>query len=758
MDHQEHHAATGARSGHWAQRLGQVDFRAIAPDGSFSSTAELTLDGTTHWIGRVGAGKSTLMQVLAVWCARRGQRVTLVLGDTMTVLDWAAQFVRLGLRAAPLLGASQRDRHAQRFDARERRHASVRRATIADRWLSLGCPVDTWRDLGHYESEGMLAYRDYPCQRLQEIAGDRPTSQSQSQRYTCLAWGQCPTHQATRELVEAEIWVATAPALLYGQCPAPLSDRRMRYWEQMWRSGTLVIVDECDRVQVQLDRQFAPTERLEGPMKDGLLTRLQDRLGSMPGRSPLVTRIATHWTEALDTLRLTITCLYGLLRHNDDRAAIARWSHQGEYFTAWSVLSAVAQTWIESLPTHQGRSGRASAPAKWWQHPLYDYLNCVFGRFLDDPNPQLDGLAIPDASELERSGSRAAITLPRSGLQIPSHTLQTAVTQLAIYAQLWTTADGDRRIRPALQTWLEDQKNTVITAIQSQGTAQGAAQDAPQDATQDATQGVALESLRKLPTASSELVTMLTFGLVVARLLRSLNLIVRDWQSVADVLGLDLEESGLFQRPPRELQPLVPVSPQGNVLALHLTKVEIPDGNPAGEFHLDFFKCLGVGRALLTQFERLYGPARSPQDPLPDLDTVGNTAGGSLANPLAHSSASPSANPASKPHSIPSAPHLLLLSGTSWAPDSGSYHVAVPVTALLSGRGPVTAQAHTPQIHEPLGAGESVRAASQTDASQFRFDPCYDRAGHSKGFGGGGSRSPPGSVAAINLSFGPQAG
>ncbi len=725
MDQQEqqHTVAAGMHSGNWAQRLQKVDFRAITPDGSFTPTAELILQGTTHWIGRVGAGKSTLMQVLAVWCARRGQRVTLVLGDTMAVLDWAAQFVQLGLRAAPVLGASQRDRHAQRFDTRERRQGSFRPATIANQWLSMGCPVDTWRD----QPEEVLPYHDYPCQRLQEVTDDRLAPNARLALHTCPAWGQCPTHQAARDLVNAEIWVATAPALLYGQCPAPLSDRRMRYWEQMWRSSTLVMVDECDRAQVQLDLQFAPTERLESPDKTGLLTRLQDRLGPMPGRSSLLTRTTTHWAEAWDTLHLTITCLYGLLRHDQDRAAIAQWSHQGEYFTAWSVFNTVAQTWIKNLPTDPERLERPSTrekrqakrQAKWWQHPLYDYLNYVFGRFLDDPNPQLDALAIANSPAIKSSESPATTTLPRSGLRIPSRKLQAAVTQLAIYAQMWTTADSDHQIRPALQTWLDQQKDIVIAALQSQGMAQTATHAACKDHPGELPKNLAhLESLRTLPAASSALATMLAFGLVVARLLRSLNLIIRDWQSVADVLGLDLEASGLFQRPPRELQPLVPVSPQGNVLALRLTKVEVPDGNPAGEFHLDFFKCLGVGRALLTQFERLYGPARSPQVPRPNGDGF---------------EADESTDPP------PSAPHLLLLSGTSWAPDSGSYHVAVPVTALLSGRGPAAVQIETSQIETSQAHGSSA-AAARVSASQFRFDPCHDSAGQPLRVSGMGDR------------------
>src|ERR1035441_3202416 len=60
-------------------------------------------------------GKSTLMDLLCMHAGRHHCKVTLVVGDVVTLLRKVDYFTRLGLAAAPLVGQSTRARHGERL-------------------------------------------------------------------------------------------------------------------------------------------------------------------------------------------------------------------------------------------------------------------------------------------------------------------------------------------------------------------------------------------------------------------------------------------------------------------------------------------------------------------------------------------------------------------------------------------------------------------------------------------------------------------
>lgn len=127
----------------------------------------------------------------------------------------------------------------------------------------------------------------------------------------------------------------------------------------------------------------------------------------------------------------------------------------------------------------------------------------------------------------------------------------------------------------------------------------------------------------------------LEFALLVCILQRKLNTVVTRWFDVQDDLNLG-GDSKWFQSPPLDYSTLIPTFPMGNQLAFQYTKTA---GEEMGS--LRFFRCVGLGRWLLTGFQDIF-----------------------RADNLA-------------------APHVLLLSGTSWAPNSPIYHVDIPIQGVL---------------------------------------------------------------------------
>jgi hypothetical protein len=150
--------------------------------------------------------------------------------------------------------------------------------------------------------------------------------------------------------------------------------------------------------------------------------------------------------------------------------------------------------------------------------------------------------------------------------------------------------------------------------------------------------------LRQQPSAPRdrqalrEYVLRLKFAIMVQVLAESLNTLVLKWKQVEVILGLEGSSSLLFYSPPDDYAPLLPDAPMGNVLGFQYLR---PHDDPKAAGDLRCFRCMGVGRWLLQHFH----------DFLSSDGIVG--------------------------------PHTLLLSGTSWAGNSPSYHLQLPVTGIL---------------------------------------------------------------------------
>lgn len=137
------------------------------------------------------------------------------------------------------------------------------------------------------------------------------------------------------------------------------------------------------------------------------------------------------------------------------------------------------------------------------------------------------------------------------------------------------------------------------------------------------------------PSQIAKAAIKLEFALLVSTVQRKLNLVITRWFEVQDDLNLS-GDSKWFQSPPLDYSTIIPTFPMGNQLAFQYTKTS---GEEMGS--LRFFRCVGLGRWLLTGFQDIF-----------------------RADNLA-------------------APPALLLSGTSFAPDSPIYHVDIPMQGVL---------------------------------------------------------------------------
>ncbi len=557
-------AQGGYQSRDWHRTMLRVRLHISRDENSeFVPVDILQLTGTMHVVGMVSSGKSTLMDVLAVWAARNGYRITLVVGDVIAVFDRVQQFARFGLQAAPILGASNRRRHLDRLHrvlTSEQSQHPLLLQHIGFDYTSTACLLDGLRNAAKpFELESTPCLTLTPLSSPEDTEGEQLEAQD-DEVYACPFYSVCPYHQAQRDLVEAAIWVATPASLVYSNIALQLNPERLRFLELVYRRSDLIVIDEIDRVQVQLDQIFSPSLTLMSRGKDSwlgsILQKVTQRL-SEEGLGQFRYEGVKAWAKELTAAQGAVYSIYDLLQNEP---ALHNWIDRGQdYFSGLTLLEKLT---IELTGVSKGPQ---SSPYK---HKEFEAFWVPFKKFLDDPL----GDRGPEDHELA----------------------QLARQVIAV---------RDKKARQDLHDWLKRQKTIPLSE----------------------------QELR-------DYALRLEFAIMLEVLSDRLDTLIREWKQVEAILGLEGSSPVLFHRPPEDYAALIPDAPMGNILGFQYIR---PSDDPNGPGDLRFFRCMGVGRWLVLH--------------LHDLFAADGLVG----------------------------PHTLLLSGTSWAGTSPSFHVQVPVTGVL---------------------------------------------------------------------------
>ncbi|MBV6703228.1 hypothetical protein [Kitasatospora aureofaciens] len=648
----------GLRPGAWTKRLADLSLDVLSANGlCFEESQVLRLDRLLHLVGMVGAGKSTLMTLIAAWGARKGLRTTLVVGDVAEQLTLTSLFRDLGLSAAPVLGTTTREQHASRLHRRlaaRGQDSLLSHDDPAFDDLSTVCALDALRGL---EAAEPLRYVDAPCTELRPVkqprrtvVGDIPLpeyrhfsapeadpdrkaaatgpgdgDELRSNR-GCPMWSVCPRHATDRAMVDALIWVANPASLVQSSVPHHLNDERLRRLELACLRSDIIIVDEADRVQMQLDTAFAPSATLIVRGPESWLDRLGihkiDELARQ-GRLPLSARDVERWSASLDLVGIAANRLYRMLITDAD---LRSWADI-EYFSAWTLQEKLVSDWYPRPRTDNTSPDGIRSDA--------DVYDLDEEADPDDPAPLPSGpnteawahrrRAVTDTLDAFRDdplgdrGPHGADTdaLVRTANDL-LHTLDEKATRERVRVTLNTLLDGSPLLDGSLR------------------------QDDPRPGQPDRDP---VDTWGSEPWLDRTAVR-LEFTLLLAALHQRLERVTFLWPQVEAALHLDTADNELSRRPPLDYAPFVPEAPMGNVLGFQYLPEDPergPDGDEQRTGTLRFFRCAGVGRELLLN--------------LPSLG----------ADPTA-----------GRP-----GPHVLLMSGTSWAGTSTRAHIMVPVRAVL---------------------------------------------------------------------------
>lgn len=321
----------GAPSQAWAMRLAGIDLQETTTDG-LQASETLDLTHLKHLIGLPGAGKTTLIMLLCIALARRGQRVAVL----FTSIETARQYLEILSRypvATPdqtphnrtergLDNMETQDNQEQeqpavaallvgRSGMTHRRHADHLAELIATEGnggfgytrpgadlFATRCPLPAFAETleGHQWAE-IWPIGWAPCETLREADG--------ATARLCPAWERCGRVKNQRVLVTAPIWLGHIMSA-DTSVPAHTSLERMRYFELLAETFDLIIIDECDATQQILDERGAITFQITGN-EQSLHHKLQRTRGLLAAnRMPYTAGVLKYELRAVEFERHTL--------------------------------------------------------------------------------------------------------------------------------------------------------------------------------------------------------------------------------------------------------------------------------------------------------------------------------------------------------------------------------------------------------------------------------------------------------------------
>ncbi|MFF2192074.1 hypothetical protein [Streptomyces sp. NPDC058157] len=376
--------AAGRASCNWQGRILDLKLHLRAGRG-LKPARRLSVEEIVHLVGMPAVGKTTLLTVLAVWAARHRYTMTVLLGDVIAVLNMVADLNRYVPRAAaPILGASTRGQHLRQLHRPPDPRTAGLELLKDDRlrWVSTACTLQ-----GNMPVLGLpFALGDAPCYgKLETLVSEQdPDSKPKGERCACPLFSGCGRHEAARALVVAPIWVATAQSLLHCRVPAQLTNEAKRYLELAWERSDVIAVDEADRVQIQLDQVFSPSQTLAGPGKDAYLDEVRplfdQHTRSTHGRHLTTSSTVRDWSMAISAASMLVARLRALLAEHQH---VREWLLEG-YFNEWRLGVKLAAE-LSRRPRQVDDDSQAWAIDKeryerWWDS-LRDWLDDPGGDY-----------------------------------------------------------------------------------------------------------------------------------------------------------------------------------------------------------------------------------------------------------------------------------------------------------------------------------------------------------------------------------------
>lgn len=285
-----------------------------AAHGAVLRCDSLELQPVTNMVGMVGAGKSTLIKVLAFWAGQSGRRMAIVadtVAETLHLWDYLSQF---GIACSPLIGRRERLKYINQVFSK----GDTCLSPEFSQYLTPACLID---GMDGQRGEA-AAYGEEPCYSLKK----------DGKNYLCPYFDRCPGTKMLRDCYDASVVITTAA----GFAAARTGAGRELFLQLVLREFDLAVFDECDRVQKTLDQLFMPETSFDGYIRASADDcRNYMRLGGKRGeKSPAV----QHYQEMQMQSVTVLSCINRSLRR-----PLGSWAKTEGHFSALTLLEDLYQ-------------------------------------------------------------------------------------------------------------------------------------------------------------------------------------------------------------------------------------------------------------------------------------------------------------------------------------------------------------------------------------------------------------------------------
>ncbi|GAB7386960.1 hypothetical protein BSNK01_07960 [Bacillaceae bacterium] len=309
------------------QILGGDRFAHFVQGSEFVPLTEqkLQYEGNLHIAGGLGVGKSTFILLETYRLVKKHQaKVGILEGSVEGVLEKVKILRKLGIKAVPIIGKSNRKKHLQEYlysvqNKLEDLSELQEEAAWELQYLSGKCIL-------HALAQDYDGDQHYPCTSL---------LQEGQRQLLCPLYARCGVIRPELELVDADVWVATAPSVLKSRFSPMVDPYRRTYYEAMYHLLDVIFIDEADRVQMEFDQAFVGQYDLIGE-SDHLLGRLMHAIPPRVANNPELYShaLVSKWLTQFYYLQNTVNKVYHLL----SRSASLQSELRNQIFHVYRIL------------------------------------------------------------------------------------------------------------------------------------------------------------------------------------------------------------------------------------------------------------------------------------------------------------------------------------------------------------------------------------------------------------------------------------
>ncbi|MGK7897697.1 MAG: hypothetical protein AB4372_29795 [Xenococcus sp. (in: cyanobacteria)] len=550
------------------QRLCGIAIRLLdKSDNNFHPSSELKLEGLLHIVGLLNVGKSTLLEILIYHLAKQGYRCALMVNDVVAAVRLASLYAhQLSIQAAPILGRN-RDEHLKKVYepllaglGEEITQGAVHSAW---RWFSPVCPL-----LALVQSEEKWEFGSEPCHTLYQKTTKTQSEDSsreyednddddledllEKDRYTCPLYYKCPRHQLEKDIATAQVWVLTPGSLIYTRVPPQAFEKKLTWAETVYHECDFLFVDEADRVQVQLDEAFAPSQVLVDASGNSFLNKLGlsfARTIYSSDRRSMAAELFAAGKRAQDYAQIATDLILPRL-HNQPE--LVEWLGNSP-FTGRSLFGHIVRDLLDTSSTTKNKPKLKKKLTR-QQHGQVQEQHLQAGLLSEEQRQHRR-----EVMETVREFLEAPLDIDRGG-------------KLSSLAHTILSTGNERNALTKVGQWLEEWLKNLKITLEDR---------------------VRFEEVRR----------NLYFAILITVLNDRLGFLVDHLNELARSQIIDFHDLSqvLVYRPPRDFLPVVPSAPVGNILGFRYTRNR---GSRGGK--LEYFRYAGVGRSLLLNFPSLW--------------------------------------------------------------------------------------------------------------------------------------------------------